>query len=575
MQPSFDPSTLRDPGFRARFEAKWAEVEAVQQAGRFVDYATRQGLFSELEAIYAANLAAYESQYAQPKAELATLVARLENHGPELLTSDRVAIAGLLQQANAHLTAADYATNGQALPLLEAAQQQLEAALAGYRQLEEELAAWREALKMLMTEIWADDYPPFKAAYQAAKGQLQAGERPEGPLAPDSAAAQAARQRREADLDSLSGLLRQNAPGRAAVAGLEGRFVPRQAFLDLRRRLRRQRALRVVAWGVGGLAGAILLSWLGWQAPQWWQHSREGEAWAAVQADPSVTAYQRFLQRYPQGSYAAQADSLLRQLPEGRLKGWEGMDGRRLDYEGELKKLLPEGEGRAIYADGGVYEGQWQQGQPHGKGTYLSPDSARYTGSWYRGLREGQGTQVYHDRAVYAGAWRADQRHGYGRWEDTDGTFYRGEWQRGQPGGKGLMVRADGQRYQGGWQQGEFHGQGEMTTADSLRYAGSFVKGKREGQGIQRWPDGRRYEGAWKADLRQGEGKLSWPSGGYFEGYWQADTLNGAGRFVSRFRDEYQGIWRGRPERVVLYNGQGDVFKAGYWQDGMFIGLGQ
>ena len=55
-------------------------------------------------------------------------------------------------------------------------------------------------------------------------------------------------------------------------------------------------------------------------------------------------------------------------------------------YVGDVKDLLPDGQGRLEYASGDVYEG-----------------------SFVRGLRDGQGTILYVSGDTYAGEWKNDK----------------------------------------------------------------------------------------------------------------------------------------------------------------------
>ena len=80
------------------------------------------------------------------------------------------------------------------------------------------------------------------------------------------------------------------------------------------------------------------------------------------------------------------------------------------------------------------------------------------------------------------------------------------------------------------------------------------------------------YKGGWKSGNRNGKGTLTWPNGSSFDGVWVDDTIDGQGIFISRFRDEYKGLWKGTIANIVLYDGEGNIFKQGRIEGGLFIG---
>jgi hypothetical protein len=44
--------------------------------------------------------------------------------------------------------------------------------------------------------------------------------------------------------------------------------------------------------------------------------------------------------------------------------------GQKINYTGVMAKGLAEGQGEAVWEDGGIYKGNWRGGLRHGKGTY-------------------------------------------------------------------------------------------------------------------------------------------------------------------------------------------------------------
>jgi hypothetical protein len=75
-------------------------------------------------------------------------------------------------------------------------------------------------------------------------------------------------------------------------------------------------------------------------------------------------------------------------------------------YEGELKKGLAQGDGKAVGID--TYEGEFHKGKPNGEGIYTFSNGDFYKGNFVNGLFSGKGTMTY-KRATYdsivAGYW--------------------------------------------------------------------------------------------------------------------------------------------------------------------------
>lgn len=61
------------------------------------------------------------------------------------------------------------------------------------------------------------------------------------------------------------------------------------------------------------------------------------------------------------------------------------------EYEGEVNfaTLLPEGKGKAQYANLTSYSGDWIKGEYHGYGKYQWSDGSRYEGNYIHGIKSG------------------------------------------------------------------------------------------------------------------------------------------------------------------------------------------
>lgn len=64
-------------------------------------------------------------------------------------------------------------------------------------------------------------------------------------------------------------------------------------------------------------------------------------------------------------------------------------------YIGKIENFMPEGQGKCIYPDRGVYKGGWSAGKWSGDGTYTFPTGERFVGVM---TDQGSGDGVYFDR---------------------------------------------------------------------------------------------------------------------------------------------------------------------------------
>ncbi len=77
-------------------------------------------------------------------------------------------------------------------------------------------------------------------------------------------------------------------------------------------------------------------------------------------------------------------------------------------YVGQRKNGKPDGHGKGIAHDGGVYEGEWKDGSYDGQGTYTLQDGEKYEGEWKDGLKHGLGTLTYSNGEMIAGEFVMD-----------------------------------------------------------------------------------------------------------------------------------------------------------------------
>ena len=77
-------------------------------------------------------------------------------------------------------------------------------------------------------------------------------------------------------------------------------------------------------------------------------------------------------------------------------------------YVGQRKNGKPDGHGKGIAHDGGVYEGEWKDGVYDGQGTYTLPDGEKYVGEWKDGLKHGHGSITYSNGEMLVGDFVMD-----------------------------------------------------------------------------------------------------------------------------------------------------------------------
>ena len=127
-------------------------------------------------------------------------------------------------------------------------------------------------------------------------------------------------------------------------------------------------------------------------------------------------------------------------------------------------------------------------------------DGTLYKGDIKNLLPNGQGTLELADGSVYVGTFSDGKYSGIGTYTGADGSFYTGEYLNGKPNGQGTLRYADGSVYAGGFENGEKSGQGEMTYSNGDSFAGEFADDMRE-YGVYTWVNGESIEGKFTNNL--------------------------------------------------------------------------
>ena len=555
---TFDRSTLRDPQYRARFQAKLAEIKAVREKHTFLDYALRQNLFQELSRIYEENLAAYQKAYVANLEAFAQAKQNTEAHKAEMHPIRYRNARRLYEQIEQCLAQKAYAENERSVELIDKLNRHTEMARNEMGGWTTTLASWHEKLKQNLTNIWAEEYEQLRQQHQRIQTEIRASDKlPPLPLTLRLAEIQSAASHKQDAIASLR-------PKAAFSPKLSTRLqqIAEQAsslvdFKQLESRVKAARRNRILRWS--GIAAA-LIGLIGsgiYFVPKWMDDKAESEVWADAQEANSLQSYQDYLTRYPNGMYAAQALAAQRRLPYGDLDSLTDHLGRVFQYEGELRDMQAHGKGTATYLNGATFEGYFREGMPDSSGTFTEVDGSRYEGSWKHGRRT-YGKQSFSNGDSYNGSWQNDLYHGQGTLTLANGTKYTGNWVNGIKEGQGQVSWPDGATYKGQWKAGSFHGQGIYIDSVGVKYDGYWVEGKRNGAGEMIWPDSLIFEGAWKNDLREGKGTFIWvKTNAKFETVWTGDSINGPGVFFSPKpqRIELTGDWSGRMDRLRFYYG--------------------
>jgi hypothetical protein len=203
-------------------------------------------------------------------------------------------------------------------------------------------------------------------------------------------------------------------------------------------------------------------------------------------------------------------------------------------FEGTLDKGRREGMGRFSWADGQHYEGLWQNDRPQGSGKLRFPDGNQYEGEVADGFPQGQGSMVYASGDTYVGQFGRGLPNGRGVYTWKSGQRFEGEWQRGVPQGSGIMKFANGNLYEGGIVDGLPNGTGRMVYASGDTYTGAFRAGVPDGNGAFVWKNGDQYTGQWKAGNKDGTGVFVWSNGDRWEGVFSNDRQTEQGTLTRK-----------------------------------------
>jgi len=111
----------------------------------------------------------------------------------------------------------------------------------------------------------------------------------------------------------------------------------------------------------------------------------------------------------------------------------------------------------------------------------------------------------------------------------------------------------DGSIYRGAMRGIQLHGKGEYTSK-VFKYQGEYKDGMMHGQGAYQWENGDRYEGEFVTDRPNGKGRYQFGNGDTYEGEVKAGVVAGRGTYITKAGDRIEGSFvDGKPNGVGIY----------------------
>lgn len=147
------------------------------------------------------------------------------------------------------------------------------------------------------------------------------------------------------------------------------------------------------------------------------------------------------------GTRASFRGSFFRGLPQTGDLTVEASNGGATRYRGPFVEGIPDGQGRIEFGNKAVFEGEIRGLRPNGQGKLSFPSGVSVTGNFRDGQRPSSGHVEFPNGSSYDGELKDLKPHGKGTSVAADRTRYSGEFVDGKAEGSGTIQQADGNSY--------------------------------------------------------------------------------------------------------------------------------
>lgn len=146
-----------------------------------------------------------------------------------------------------------------------------------------------------------------------------------------------------------------------------------------------------------------------------------------------------------------------------------------IEYIGEFKDNLKDGNGMYILPNKNIYIGQWKNDVIHGIGKMIYDSKDEYLGNWKNGKKEGHGIYTWKNGGKYIGDFKSGKMDGIGVcYDNNERIIYEGEWKNNLAHGNGTYMWEDNKTYIGEFRHGKKHGYGTFYVNGEISYQGSW-----------------------------------------------------------------------------------------------------
>lgn len=173
-------------------------------------------------------------------------------------------------------------------------------------------------------------------------------------------------------------------------------------------------------------------------------------------------------------------DMYIGKLVDGQMSGkgtyiFSQDDGEELEYVGNFKNDMKNGNGLCKLPNNCLYIGEWKDDVMEGIGKMVYSSDDEYLGNWKNGKKEGHGVYTWKDSGKYVGEFKYGQMEGKGVcYDNNDFIIYEGDFKNNLPHGNGIYIWPDNKKYVGEFKHGKKHGFGTFYINDEISYQGNW-----------------------------------------------------------------------------------------------------